>query len=405
MEEEGRIRRRADSATVVGEEMVLYRPSGAIARIALVVDRLDDDGLRTPLVEDVLTAFPHAELHVAEDLRADPAPLAGRTPTVWTSRATARRGLFRRRRVDPTPTPAPGDHDVVLRIGDRRSRGFTAAPEALDLTYILDLDGGDEAGAALGASLRDRCAMQAADRVWCGTRRLLATLRRRWKVEAELLYPPAALHGAHVVDHPRRLVVAAADGVSPAWNARLDTLARWRRDLSIVKHGAPATAGRGERHARVEPATPARFAALLPHALAVVLPPGEGFDPRAIWAAEAGVPVVTPINGAGAELVDGLEHGSPTGVLMDEATDTALADAVGFVERQPALFTPARLRRHAERWRHDRFRNTLKSLVLNAWCAHLAERGDPEEEAESPADIDATPREAPVRATAALTPT
>jgi len=97
-----------------------------------------------------------------------------------------------------------------------------------------------------------------------------------------------------------------------------------------------------------------------------------------VWAAAAGVPVVTPIGSAHAETVDGLERRQPTGVLLDEPTDTALADGVAFVERHPMLFERERLRRHAERWSRHRFRQTLKALVFDSWCAHVASETTPE---------------------------
>lgn len=373
MEERRRLRRRADSATVAGDRLLLYRPSGEIARIAVVVDQLDDGGRRTPLVEDVLSAFPHAELHVADDRRALWAPVGGRTPVVW-ARPTARgRGFWpRRRRVEPA-APDLGDYDLVLRIGDRRSRSFLAHPDALDLSYILAVEPDDaiDGRRRIGESLRDRCAMQSADLVWCGTRRLLATLRRRWGVDAQLLYPPAELVPAPPQGDRRRVVLAAADDISPMWNARLDTLARWRADLDVVKHGEPSPR-RPRRGAAAVPATVERFRDLVAEAVAVVLPAVETFDPRAVWAAQAGVPVVTPMAGAAAELIDGLERRAPTGVLLEEATDVALADGIGFVQRHRHLFEPERLRAHAQRWSHGRFRQTLKSLVLDAWCAHVA---------------------------------
>jgi hypothetical protein len=375
VEERRRLRRRADSATVAGDQLLLYRPEGTIARIAVVVDQLDDAGLRTPLVEDVLAAFPHAELHAVTDLRAAPSPIAERAPVVWNASSTRPRRSWRRRRVEPEPSGELGDYDLVLRLGDRRSRGFVARTDALDLTYILDLADPDGDGGAprLGSGLRDRCAMRSADRVWCGTRRLLATLRRRWKVDAELLYPPAETPADVAAAGPRRVVLAVADGVSPAWNARLDTLARWRDDLDVVKLGG-SRPRRDPGRCRIEPATPSRFAELVGRAVAVVMPPGDVFDPRAVWAAAAGVPVVTPISSAHAETVHGLERREPTGVLLDDSTDTALADGVAFVERHPTLFERERLRRHAERWSRHRFRQTLKALVLDAWCGHVADR-------------------------------
>jgi len=385
VEERRRLRRRADSATVAGDQLLLYRPSGEIARIAVLVDQLDDAGLRTPLVEDVLTAFPHAELHVVEDRRLTPTPLCGRTPTVWSTAPMPRR-FWRPRRPQETPTPELGEYDVVLRLGDRRSRTSLARHEALDLTYILDVD--DERSPSghgqLGAGFRDRCAMQSADIVWCSTRRQLANLRRRWHVDAQLLYPPAELGAERLPRRGRRLVLAAADGISAAWNARLDTVARWRDDLTFVHHGGTPHA-RNKARARLEPPTPERFGELLAEALVVVMPPGDVFDPRAVWAAEAGVPVITPISSASAELVEGLERRDPTGILLEDPTDAAVADAIGFVERHPDLFDATRLGRHAERWSRARFGRTLKSLVLDAWCTRAAD-AEPMEDFSTPAE-------------------
>jgi glycosyltransferase involved in cell wall biosynthesis len=102
------------------------------------------------------------------------------------------------------------------------------------------------------------------------------------------------------------------------------------------------------------------------------MPPGDAFDPRAVWAAAAGVPVITPMSSAAAETVEGLERREPTGVLLDEPTDSAIADGVAFIERHPELFDAERLRAHAGRWSHLRFVRNLKSLVLDAWCGHVA---------------------------------
>lgn len=378
-------RRRADSPTVAGNQLLLYRAGGEIARIAVVVDQLDDLGLRTPLVEDVLSAFPHGELHVTVDRRArSQTPVAGRVPVVW-DRAAPRKRSFFGRRLPSAPAPTLGAYDVMLRIGDRRSRGFQARTEALDLTYILALENGgnDETGAAqrFGPSLQERSALQSADVVWCSSRRLMATLRRRWHVDANLLYPPAELHGAEALPYGRQRLVAVADGISPAWQARLGALARYRPDLDIILHGTPDARGR-DRRWTVVPPSPEDFRALLPEARAVIMPPSDLFDPRVIWAQEAGVPVIAPTRSAAAETIDGLERRDPTGLLLEDLTDEALLDAVSFIEHHDELFRPERLQENAARWSRQRFRGTLKSLVFDAWCKHLglleraAEDGD-----------------------------
>lgn len=367
---EGR-RRRADSPLVAGSELMLQHPSGAIARIAVVIDQLDDDGYRTPLVEDVLAAFPHGEVHVVDDRRARPgAAIAGRIPTCHAV-ATPRRRLFRRPPTDADAAPRLDDVDVVLRIGDRRVRGFTTAADTLDLTYILALDGSEEPGSKrLGPSLRDRCALHSSDVVWCASHSLMRILRQRWNVEANMLYPPAHLAAAPTRPGAKTLVVAVDGDHGPGWTARLATLARVRRDLTVVAHGGAAD--RRSRHiVRSEPSAE-RFRELLPEALAVIMPPGDTFDPRSVWAQDAGVPVIAPLRGAAGETVEGLERRAPTGMLLDELTDDALLDAVGFIEHHRELFRAETLKRQAARWSPERFRGTLKSLVLDAWCRHVA---------------------------------
>ncbi len=390
-------RRRADSPTAAGEQLVLYHMSGEAARVAVVVDELDDEGRRTPVIEDVLSALPNADVHITADRRSRAnTPVGGSLPTVWSTVADNRRGWFRRGPLRPA-TPSLGAYDIVFRIGDRRSRGFQARTDALDLTYILDLEGtsNDETGAArrLGPSLQERCALSSADVVWCGSRRLLATLRQRWQVDANLLYPAAELHGAIAIPGPRRRLLVAGDGISASWQTRLAVLLRLRPDLELICHGTPDPRGRCRGWTTLPP-TPENFRKLLPEALAVVMPPSDVFDPRAVWAQEAGVPVIAPMRSAAAETVDGLERRAPTGVLLEEFTDTALADAVAFIENQARLFEAQHLQANARRWSRDRFRATLRSLVFDAWCSHLGRLKREAAEAAAPRPVPADDRTA-----------
>ncbi len=386
-------RRRADRPHVAGDHLVLYRPGGVAARMAVVVDQLDDTGLRTPLIEDVLTAFPHGELFVVDDRReAVGSAVAGRRPTPLSATPDARSGwLGLRWTVAKRPRALPSGHDVVLRIGDRRTRGFRVPHDALDLTYILDLaaDAADEG--RLGAGYRDRCALQSADIVWAGSRRLLAALRRRWQVDAQLLYPAAEppVPAARAAIAPR--VVALIDGAPLEWVQRLESLAGFRPDLTIVAYGSPAPAERRcrtvlERHPRVDPAD---FLADVEGALALLAPPGDVFDPRLMWAQVAGVPVIGQAQSAAAEVVRGLDHREPTGIMVDEATDETLADAVAFVEANRPLWPVERLMVHAQRWSRARFRRTLKSLVFDAWCVHLAAATAVDDVEAAPSDAEA----------------
>ncbi|TVQ39777.1 MAG: hypothetical protein EA356_01450 [Geminicoccaceae bacterium] len=356
---------------------MLYGTGGVPARIAVVVDQLDDAHLRTPLVEDVLTAFPHAELFVIDDRRDDPdAPIAGHRPTCLAPRPSSRPGLFGfgRSAASTPPIRLPAGHDLVLRIGDRRARSFRVSHDTLDLFYILALGDDTDERAGLGAGYRDRCALQSADIVWAGSRRLMAALRRRWQVDAQLLYPPAEPPTPTARGTVGRRVVALIEGASPSWVHRLENLARLRPDLVVAAYGTPALTERPRRSAlkRHPKEATAAYLADVEQAIAVVVPPGDAFDPQVVWAQAAGVPVVAPPPSAAAELIQGLEHREPTGFVLEEAGDEALADAIAFIEANRPLWPPDRLMAHALRWSRPRFRRTLKSLVFDAWCAHLA---------------------------------
>ncbi len=355
-------RRRADSQAVAGDQLMLYGPAGRIARIALLVDQLDDLGFRTELAADVLDAFPHAELHVVHDRRSEPhAPVAGRKPTVWGGTGQ-RRGFLRRNEAPVLRVPQLGDYDVLLRVGDRRSRPFVARSDALDLTYILDLEGGVDAcgrpTGRVGPTLQDRGVLSSVDVVWCASRWLMGTLRRRWRVDANLLFPGTDLDGVVRTDGPRRRILAVGGGVDATWQSRLATLARVRRDLELVLHGPRSEHPQRQGWQHAEP-TPETFRALLPDTLAVLVPPSDGFEPRAIWAQQAGVPVIAPMRGGAAETIEGLERRAPTGVLLEELRDEALLDAVAFVEQRAALFTVDAIQTNAKRWSRARFRGTL----------------------------------------------
>ncbi|MFW5833010.1 MAG: hypothetical protein ACOCYE_02790 [Pseudomonadota bacterium] len=284
---------------------------------------------------------------------------------------------------------------MVLRIGDRRTRGFRIGHDSLDLAYILGLDDDAEEGKALGAIYRDRCALQAADVVWAGSRRLMAALRRRWSVEAQLLYPPAEPPVPVAPAQREQRVIALVDGASPNWLHRLECLARFRSDLEVATYGVPALVER-RRRARLErhrEADPAKFLADVERALALLVPPGDVFEPRVLWAQAAGIPVIVQAQSAAAEVIQGLEHREPTGLVLEDTSEDALLDAVAYVENHPGSWPAERLMAEALRWSRPRFRRTLKSLIFDAWCAHLAsavsQAGSPDGSGDEPATRDA----------------
>ncbi|MEO1091579.1 MAG: hypothetical protein AAFX81_13170 [Pseudomonadota bacterium] len=376
------LRRRADGVIVAGDHLLLFGQTGQPARIATVIDQLDDAGHRLPLLEDVVSAFPHVELFTIDDRRREPGrPVAGRPVTVLARPPEPQKrslfGLGRRPSLQPQLRRWEADQDVVLRIGDRRARRPRVSADSLELSYILGLDDerqqDDETAASLGSRFRDRCALAEADVVWCGSRRLMGALRRRWNVDASLLYPPAELSIPIAPAAAKSVVIALIDAASPNWLHRLDVLAKARGDLSVVVHGEPAKpwTPRRNRITQLQDSAEA-FQLALGRTVAVLAPAGDAFDPRIVWAQAAGVPVIAAQRSVGAELVLGLEQRAPTGIVLEDDGDDALIDAVGFIARRPDLWPTARLVQHGRRWARARFRQTLKSHVLDAWCVHNA---------------------------------
>ena len=98
-------------------------------------------------------------------------------------------------------------------------------------------------------------------------------------------------------------------------------------------------------------------------AKAFVFAAQEDFGITPVEAQACGTPVIAYGKGGIRETIRGLTHATPTGVLFDEQTPTAVIEAVQLFEREQALIKPAACRENALRFSPERFRNEFSAFV------------------------------------------
>jgi glycosyltransferase involved in cell wall biosynthesis len=97
---------------------------------------------------------------------------------------------------------------------------------------------------------------------------------------------------------------------------------------------------------------------------ALLFPGEEDFGIVPVEAQACGTPVIALGSGGATETVVPLGSGAPpTGVWFTEQTTECLADAMEQFEREHSAFDPAALRRHALRFRTQRFAEEIGTLV------------------------------------------
>jgi glycosyltransferase involved in cell wall biosynthesis len=196
--------------------------------------------------------------------------------------------------------------------------------------------------------------------------------RRIWKVyrrRSTVIYPPVDV-AAFTPGGPKDDYYLAVSRFVPY--KRMDLVAEaFRRlpDRRLVAVGdGPQLAAirrRAPRNVRlVGRQGQAELIRYMQQARALVFAATEDFGIVPVEAQACGTPVIAYGRGGAAEtVIDG-----QTGLLFDEKTPAALADAVRRFEAQADRFDPARARANAERFGPERFRRDLAALLERTSC-------------------------------------
>ena len=109
-----------------------------------------------------------------------------------------------------------------------------------------------------------------------------------------------------------------------------------------------------------------KLAAAYAKCLAFIQPQEEDFGITAIEAMASGRPVIAYRAGGAIETIKAGE----SGIFFEEQSWEALADTV--VRFEPSSFDSAVIRRQAENFSEEVFRNKLRNIINDAWAAHRA---------------------------------
>jgi glycosyltransferase involved in cell wall biosynthesis len=284
--------------------------------------------------------------------------------------------------------------DLVLSTSHAVAKSVRPPPGAVHVCYCFTPMRyvWDQADAYLGRGLRRALSapvaawLRAFDRRTSGPERVqrivaishtvAERVRRNWGREAEVVFPPVAVERFAPRPGPPDDFYLLVGGFVPYK----------REDLALrafAALGRPLlVAGDGPARRALEAGAPAgvRFlgrvgdaelADLYARCRALVYPQEEDFGIVPVEAQAAGRPVIAYGRGGASETVVPLGDPTrpPTGVFFEPQTPEALAAAVLRFESEAHRFDPAAIRRHAERFRPERFRNEILAQIEKALAA------------------------------------
>jgi glycosyltransferase involved in cell wall biosynthesis len=364
-------------------------------RVALVHDWLT--GLRggEKALEHLCALFPDAELFTLVHRPGSTSPAIERRAIHRSPIQALPRGVSHYRHYLPLfPTAVEffdlDRFDLVVSCSHCVAKSVVVPPRARHLCYCLtpmryawdqfDAYFGPERVGHVGSALLrpvlghlarwDRATSGRVHRYLAISQYVARRIRLYYNRESTVVYPP--------VDTEFYQPVTGRDGAAPQGTGGylvVSALVPYKRiDLAIAaarRAGVPLTiVGDGPERGRLEAAaagTPGiTFTGRLPDealreryqtATALLFPGEEDFGIVPLEAQAAGCPVVALGRGGALETVVEGE----TGLLMDEVTETTLADAL--VRAASIPWDRARIRRHAERFSQDRFLKDMTAIV------------------------------------------
>jgi glycosyltransferase involved in cell wall biosynthesis len=379
------------------------RPFGSL-RVALVHDWLTGMRGGEKCLEALCERFPDADLYTLVHRRGSVAPVIERRRVVesWIARLPLGRSRYRwfaplyPLAVESFDLSA---YDLVVSLSHCAAKGVITRADSLHVCYCFtpvryfwdlypEYFGPRRAGALQRAAaalvahrfrLWDRASADRVDLFVADSEHVRDRIAKHYRRSAPVVHPPVdtafftPAPGVAAAPSDAPLLVVSALVPYKGVERTIRVANRMRLPLRIVGTG-PERARLG----RIAGPT-VRFDGWLgAEALrdayrecrALVQAHEEDFGIAPLEAMACGRPAVALRRGGAAEVVaDG------TGILFDGEEDAALEAALGELSRRS--FDPARLRRHAQGFDRERYRERMESLLVDAWGAFEERNGDP----------------------------
>lgn len=366
-------------------------------KVAVVHDWLETRAGAEQVLEQILLAYPQADLHAVVDfLPPDQRGfLHGHdVRTSFIQRLPFARRLFRQY-LTLLPLAVEqfdlSGYDLVISNSHAIAKGVLTGPDTLHVSYVhspmryaWDLQhqylrqSGLDRGLrglytrALLARLRrwDLATSNGIDHILTNSAYVARRIRKTWRREAQVIPPPvdvdvftpgAGPRGGTYLVASRQVAYKRIDLIAAAFAAMPD------RRLLIVgegpAHGRIRAAAAGASNIAFRPAVPrAELVALMAAARGFIFAGEEDFGIVLAEALACGTPVIAFGRGGACEIV---EDGR-TGLFFAEQTPAAIAGAVARFEASAAAFTPEACRQSALRFAPASFRTELQRAVARA---------------------------------------
>ena len=219
----------------------------------------------------------------------------------------------------------------------------------------------------------DFAAAARVDHFVANSQNVAARIFKHYRRKATVIHPPVAVSAGHIspVVEDYYMVVSSLVGYKRV-DLAVEACNRLQRPLRIIGDGAEYTRLRGLAGRTV------KFLGHLPdqevrenyaHCRALLFPGEEDFGIVPVEAQSFGRPVIAFGRGGALETVIGglpassFAPESSTGVFFAEQSAESLADAIRFFESIETHFSPAFIRRNAERFDVSRFKSEMGAFI------------------------------------------
>lgn len=210
------------------------------------------------------------------------------------------------------------------------------------------------------------------DHFIANSRFIARRIKKVYGRDADVIYPPVAVHEFEKSDHKEDYYFTASrmvpykrmDLIVEAFSAMPD------KKLVVIGDGPDFKKIKGKAAANIELLGYQPFSVLKQHmqaAKAFVFAAEEDFGITPVEAQACGTPVIAFGKGGALETVIPIGADKPTGIFFNEQTVASIINAVNSFENHQDVITSDNCRVHAEKFSQERFDAEFKSYIDTKW--------------------------------------